>query len=287
MEHSTIELVNARFSCRIYLEQPIDESLRDALADHLRSASAGLFGSPVRLVLAAAAADDPKNLKGLGTYGFVKGATGFLLGAVGQGPRNLEDYGFVVEQAILRATDLGLGTCWLGGSFTKSTFAKRLGGLRSGEIMPAVVSLGYPGEDGSRRIKQREQGERRLSTSSLFFADQFGKPLPPSESDPFTQILEGVRMAPSASNKQPWRVVRCGKDWHFYLERTKGYGKGSALYTALRLADLQRVDMGIAMSHFALLANEAGFSGSWVLDEPDVGVLGRGVEYTATWRPIE
>ena len=91
-------------------------------------------------------------------------------------------------------------------------------------------------------------------------------------------------MAPSASNKQPWRIVRRGADWHFYLQRTKGYGKGSALFAVLRLADLQRVDLGIALCHFELAARELGLVGEWVLDEPDVGALDRSVQYTGTWR---
>ena len=80
-------------------------------------------------------------------------------------------------------------------------------------------------------------------------------------------MLEVVRWAPSASNKQPWRVVRGRKRWHFYLARTKGYGKG-LLTSLVKLADLQRVDMGIAMCHFELAAREAGIEGRWVTDRP-------------------
>jgi hypothetical protein len=106
----------------------------------------------------------------------------------------------------------------------------------------------------------------------------------PGEADGFAAVLEGVRMAPSASNKQPWRIVRTGADWHFYLQRTKGYGKGSPIFRLLRLTDLQRVDLGIALCHFELAAREAGLAGEWVLDEPDIGTLSPGVQYTATWR---
>jgi len=52
----------------------------------------------------------------------------------------------------------------------------------------------------------------------------------------------------------------------------------------LRLADLQRVDLGIALCHFELVARERGLPGRWLLDEPDLGPLGPGLEYTATWR---
>ncbi len=90
-------------------------------------------------------------------------------------------------------------------------------------------------------------------------------------------------MGPSATNKQPWRIVRGGDAWHFYLRRTKGYGKGSLAFKALRIADLQRVDMGIAMCHFELVAREAGLDGRWVVDDPGLDVPD-GVEYTATWR---
>ena len=231
----------------------------------------------------AAAPDDREALRRLGTYGFIKGATGFLVGAVRRAPHDLEDYGYLVEQAILFATDLELGTCWLGGTFTKGRFAARMGGLEPDEIMPAVVSLGYRGDDGTERIREREAGSRRLPASSLFFEERFGTPLALDPDDPFAAVLEGVRMAPSASNKQPWRVVRRGGDWHFFLERTKGYGKGSLLFGVLRLADLQRVDLGIALCHFELAAGELGLAGDGRSTSPTWGHSIR-VEYTATWR---
>ncbi len=96
-------------------------------------------------------------------------------------------------------------------------------------------------------------------------------------------------MAPSATNKQPWRIVRRGGDWHFYLQRSKAYGKGSAraslAFGLLRIADLQRVDLGIAMCHFDLVARELGLSGAPVVDGPaDSATLPPGAEYSATWR---
>ncbi|HSL95359.1 MAG TPA: nitroreductase family protein, partial [Thermoleophilia bacterium] len=107
----------------------------------------------------------------------------------------------------------------------------------------------------------------------------------------YARALEAVRMGPSATNKQPWRIVRGGavgdagggRDWHFLLRRTRGYGKGSLAFKALRIADLQRVDMGIALCHFELVAREAGLDGRWVVDDPGLDVPD-GVEYRATWR---
>jgi len=284
MPRPIADLINARYSCRTYRDEPLTPDQRTCLTGHLAAHTVGPFGSRARFALVAAAADDRAALKRLGTYGFIKGATGFLVGAVQHGPKDLEDYGYLVEQAILVATDLRLGTCWLGGTFTKGRFAARMCGLERDETMPAVVSLGAIGDDGTERIREREAGSRRLPAYSLFFEERWGEPLALDAGDPFAAVLEGVRMAPSASNKQPWRVVRRGGDWHFYLQRTKGYGKGSALFAVLRLADLQRVDLGIALCHFELAARELGLTGEWVLGEPEIGSLAQGVEYVATWQ---
>jgi hypothetical protein len=253
------------------------------LTDFMATQSTGPLGAEARFGLIAASLDDREALKRLGTYGFIKGATGFIVGAVQRAPNDLEDYGYLLEQVILYATGLGLGTCWLGGTFTRSTFVRRFGGLQRGETMPAVVSIGRIGDDGTERIREREEGSRRLPSSELFFEGRFGAPLALGDAGAYAPALEAVRMAPSATNKQPWRLVRSGASWHFYLHRSKHYGKGSALFTVLRLADLQRVDLGIALCHFELVARERGLDGSWLASDPGIPLPGKDVEYVATW----
>ena len=278
------DLIRARYSCRTYLDHPIASDAQRELAAFLGGQARGPLGSPTRFSLVAASPGDSQAISKLGTYGCIKGATGFIVGAVGAAEHDLEDFGYLLEESILFATGLGLGTCWLGGTFAKGSFVKRLGGFAGSESMPAVVSLGYPGEDGSPRIREREVGDRRLAAPSLFFEKQLGRPMTASQLAGLGPALEAVRMAPSASNKQPWRIVHRGRDWHFYLVRTKGYGKESALFSVLRLADMQRVDMGIAMCHLELAARELGLAGTWTFEEPGLGALETGVEYTATWR---
>ena len=51
----------------------------------------------------------------------------------------------------------------------------------------------------------------------------------------------------------------------------------------LSIADMQRVDMGIAMSHFELTANELGLKGAWAVRDPGIAVPDELTEYTATW----
>jgi nitroreductase len=277
------EIIGQRYSCRSYLDEPIQETHQQALKKILKTQQIGPLGTHARFELVTATQDDRQSLKGLGTYGFIKNPTGFIIGALEQGPKNLEDYGFLLEHAILAATDIGLGTCWLGGSFTKSSFAKKIS-LCNEETIPAVVSTGYNAEyKGNKEwIRRYMKANRRLTMEQLFFANTFSKSLTTEVAGLYTQPLEMVRWAPSASNKQPWRIVRIGNAWHFYLQRTKGYGKGTLLFSILRLADLQRVDMGIAMCHFELTARSLGLHGHWIVEDPKLKISGS-TEYTVTW----
>jgi hypothetical protein len=88
--------------------------------------------------------------------------------------------------------------------------------------------------------------------------------------------LEMIRLAPSASNKQPWRIIKTGDTFHFYLKRTPGYGKIS------KGVDLQLIDMGIAMSHFELSCQELGMKGHWVNLDPGIS-SSEIVDYCISW----
>lgn len=116
----------------------------------------------------------------------------------------------------------------------------------------------------------------------FFFQDSFASPLAREAAGPYTGPLEMVRLGPSASNKQPWRILRAGHDWHFYLQRTKGYRAGF-FQRILRLADIQRIDIGIAMCHFELAAREVGLQGEWVAHEPAIEKTGPLMEYIVSW----
>lgn len=286
MESTPItDIIQQRYSCRKYQTEPIDKNLQEEFQNYLDTLTKGPFGTPIRLKLTAATQEDNAALRGLGTYGFIKNATGFIIGAAEETDQMPEDYGYVVELAVLKATSLGLGTCWLGGTFTKSAFAKKINKQKN-EVIPAVIATGYAAKDSrsTDRLRQRIQADRRLPWSLLFFEGQFGSPLTESQAGEYQKALEMLRIGPSASNKQPWRVIRNGSKWHFYCQRTPGYGKGSTLFGLMRLVDLQRLDIGIGMSHFELTVREMGLDGEWVVRDPELSEDKMDRVYIATWQ---
>ena len=88
-----------------------------------------------------------------------------------------------------------------------------------------------------------------------------------------------VRLAPSAVNKQPWRVVISDNAAHFYLNRSKGFGHEGKL-------DMQMIDMGIALCHFVLTAKENSMEIQSVQHDPLLKTA-PGLEYILTYRLTE
>jgi hypothetical protein len=119
----------------------------------------------------------------------------------------------------------------------------------------------------------------RKSRDQLFFDGMFGAALSDAAAGPFLEPTEMVRLGPSASNRQPWRIVKekGAPVLHFFMRRSAGYGK------LVRTVDLQRIDMGIAMCHFELTAKELGLPGAWRISEPDIGPLPERTTYLVSW----
>lgn len=278
------EIIKQRYSCRAYTKAPIAAGQAGQLGMFIEPLRTGPLDAPFRFELVVATEQDQKALKGLGTYGLIKNPAGFIIGAAGQGEKNLEDFGYGMEAVILCATGLGLGTCWLGGNFTKHSFSQKIRAA-SEEIIPAVASIGCAAEQGRVRglLRRTAKSDTRLPWESLFFQSGFSTPLSQAKAGAYARPLEMLRLAPSASNRQPWRVIQDGSCFHFYLQRTPGYGRGSPAFVLLGLADLQRVDIGIAMCHFELTAKEIGLEGKWEVHKPALQKPGDTIEYVVTW----
>ncbi len=286
-----LDTINERHSVRFYQPEPIAYETQSALAANLAALQRGPLGSKTRFSLAVANDEERAALRGLGTYGFIRNPTGFIIGAVEVNDHALEDFGYMMETAVLHATALGLGTCWLGGSFTQSSFASKID-KQDHEIIPAVAAAGYAMPQVRERdlLRRAARSETRLPWEDLFFDGSFRQPLTiprAVQAGDYARALEMVRLAPSASNKQPWRIVKDGDRWHFYCQRTPGYGQGSWYFTLLRLADLQRLDVGIAMCHFALSLQELGLQGSWGVSDPGLEPVNTKTLYIATWNADE
>jgi len=233
---------------------------RDALIAYLSRVGRGPFGGRVRLGLVAAAEKDAAVLKGPGDLRTIHGARAFLVGAVQRpGPMDMEDFGFALSASSLRHIPRLEPVGWERPS--RAPVSSRAS-APGGEVMPAVSPVGYAAADRTAvdRVTRAGRGPRTASPGpELFFDGDFGSPLRARTAGPYAEVLEMVRLGPSASNRQPWRLVRDGGGYHLISSGGRALIKPSAP----RWQDLQRLDMGIAMCHFELTAREAGLVGKW------------------------
>jgi len=282
---SMIEAINKRVSVRSYTGRSIEQSKMQKLINLLESTNEGPFGNKTRFSLIDFSEMEKNETSSLGTYGFIRGAKLFIVGAVKygfgemDGARALVDLGYCFERVILTATNLGLGTCWLGGTFKRANFAKRMN-VSEDEIVPAISPIGYARDRRSIReiaVRRFANSDRRKPWEELFFEGDMNTPLSKESAGAYAVPLECVRLGPSASNKQPWRVVYQKQHgaFHFYLKRNWGYDKLNGI-------DLQLVDMGISMCHFELSAREKGLTGTWEVAKPDVHI--GDAEYIVSWK---
>lgn len=173
----------------------------------------------------------------------ISGEDLYVLAKVANGPYAEEAFGYSFEKFVLYAWTLGIGTTWIGGTFKRDVFEKAAD-KKENELMLCASPLGYISKKMSLKEMAMRKGVRadhRLPASQLFFDQKFGAPLTETGKT-LQEALEMVRLAPSAVNKQPWRIVKAGNSYHFYIEHAKGYNNGSF--------DIQKIDMGIALCHF-------------------------------------
>ena len=265
------DVISTRISRRRFDGRPVPAELREQLEVFCDGANApagepdsapvrpGAVTAPARVCLV----DDPAQLLFTGLIGGYGKVTGTPLSAafVGRAPAgdDVPDdvqaaVGYLGEGFVLEATRLGLGTCWIAGSFDHAG-AGKLVHLEPGEQVIAVTPLGYP-------TRQQAGGERLLRTMVKASARLSVEKLAPGIVDGgwpqwAVSAVQAARLAPSGANRQPWRFRLEGDD--LVMERAE-----KLYWTA-------PIDFGIARLHVELGAQHEGVSGSWtMLPEPDV-----------------
>jgi nitroreductase len=241
-----IDAIQNRRSVRTYQKKQLNESDEKHVISLIKEINQmkGPFGHKIKLAYHPNAYVDNDAPIKIGTYGFVKHAPAFISGVVTHNFKGLIDFGYLFEYLILRLTELNLGTVWLAGTFNRKAF-KQL--IEQEEIIPAITPVGYENEEQStieKIIRRRSKGDDRNPFESMFFVEDFKTTLTYGENR-VSHVLELLRVAPSASNKQPWRILLKDDAFHLYLARTPNYAK-------ILNFDIQALDMGIALCHLTL-----------------------------------
>ena len=265
-----MDIILERTSNRTYSGQPLEKDLRKKVLNILENldyeSPFSDFTRKARFELVSVPEFDPNEKKKLGTYGLIKGAQDFVVGAIEKSEFAREHYGYLMELIILAATDIGLGTCWIGGFFNRGLFSAKIN-RTSDEIVPAITPIGITAQRTVREklIRSFAKANKRLPWEQLFFEGNFTNPLTKEKAGEYSKLIEMIQIGPSAGNKQPWRIIKALNKhiFHFYTTNPKD-GR------FLRYSNFRPLDIGIAVNHFDLSAKELGIKGKWIFKNPQI-----------------
>lgn len=230
--HDLVKAISERHSSRKYLGTPLeDENIR--FLNELINECNKKSGLCIQLIL-----NDEAAFKGFSkSYGMFSGVSHYLA-LVGKtnDPYLKEKCGYYGERIVLEATLLGLGTCWVGGTFSKKDCPVL---QKSDETFVCVIVIGNCESELSLKEKFIHQITHRKTKRLEDFYE--------SDTDVpkwFTRGVVAVKVAPSALNKQPVK-------FH--------YLNNEVTCTVQKYDSYEAIDMGIAKIHFEVAAN----NGHW------------------------
>jgi nitroreductase len=259
--------IKTRHSVRRYEQRPVPRHMVDQVIAAGQSAVPLRPAIKVRWHVVWDGAAMAQQLEGhIGIYGMFTTAPHYIIAVSDEHPNYMENMGFRMEQLILTATTLGLGTCWIGGMFTENRLTRFVPDLAHGERIIALTPLGYPDTTEAAYIAQQllRWGNDYLGTRKPLSetVSQYIWNIPwTGEDEALNDILEQTRLAPSWGNIQPWHFVVDDRWILATVDHTPQRGnlrEGKPYY---------RLDGGIAMCHFHLAAQARGWSQQWHIPE--------------------
>lgn len=252
------EVIKRRISNRTYEERSLTGEDKKKLLE-FNSTLINPFGVEVKVqyISKEKGADDVQ----LGTYGTIKGAKDFLAITVKDQPYAMEAIGYQFENLVLYATAMGIGTVWLAGTFKRKDFINAIE-IGEDDLFPCICPLGYPAQKQSflEKITKASLGsKKRKDWDKLFFLEDFTKALTKADAGIYEDALEMLRLAPSATNSQPWAVVKEGNKFHFFCNYKNTLNDD--------VKKIKHIDIGIALSHFHQTAMSKGLNGNLQIED--------------------
>lgn len=165
------------------------------------------------------------------SYGMFNGVKTLIVLSGKKDDENLEEkIGYYGEKIVLKATEMELGTCWVGGSFDRTSSVFK---IKEDNKLICVITVGNVEE-----VSFKEKVIYKMVHHSTKPLEKFYEA---DESVPgwFTKGIEAVQKAPSALNKQPVKFK---------------YENGIVTASVDDSQEYRLIDLGIAKCHFEIAA---------------------------------
>ena len=210
-------IIKERHSVRSYLNKKIEDEKVDQLNNLINE-----INEKEKLNIQLILNDSDVFDKYILHYGRLKNCKNYIA-LIGKNNNSLEEkVGYFGEKIVLKAQELGLNTCWVAGTYKKSSISAI---INDGEKLVCIIAIGY----GETNGKERKSKKIDDVTSSINYPEWFKKG------------LEFALLAPTAMNKQKFKIDYLDD----YSVKAKP-GKGR----------MTKIDLGIVKYHFELGADK-------------------------------
>ena len=206
------EMISRRRSVRSYLPEPVDEAmLADIQAFMAELGPLFPFATPEARIIPTKDAAFIQKWRNPQFLAFYAPKT----------DEGLMNVGFMYQQLDLFLQSRGLGSCWVGLGTPVDTIHKPPEGMK----LAVMMAFGHP-DDAPERSAESDFKRRKMADVTDVPDDR----------------LEAARLAPSATNSQPWAFLHEGDTIHVYREKlslikTRTHGR------------MNLIDMGIMLAH--------------------------------------
>ena len=193
----------------------------------------------------------------VGGYGKLLSPPHYLVPSMTGNSFALADLGFCTERLVLHLTSLDAGTCYVG-TIGQEEKVRNHFQLDAAARVGALVAFGRPAKGVGRAInsliRKGVGATNKLPAEKIFFMDTFNNPGTPSTD--LAPIIEAARLAPSAVNAQPWRLLWTEDQLFLFVTQT------NSRYPASKI-DYRLYDGGICMANISVALEAIGQAATW------------------------
>ncbi len=240
------EFITKRKSIRKYDLTPLDQDTLGSITSYMHTVKP-LYDS-IQVDMKLVSQNDVNNLLSIN-------APHYIIVSSEKKEGYLTHVGFMLQQVDLFLSSIGIGSCWLGmGKPSKSI-------LTTSELEFVIVLALGKSKEPLHRMNISEFKRKPIEAISNVHEED--------------SLLSAVRLAPSATNSQPWYFIRSGDRFHAYCIKNN-------MVKAILYEKMNKIDMGIAICHLWLAAVHTHKNMKCIQDMQAQGTLLSGYTYLTT-----
>lgn len=264
------KLIEETYSVRDYSEKPISENLKNEIISYFPN-SKNLLENIKTDIKILNNSEVYNALNGKAGYnGIMINAPHYIIIYSEKADNYIENSGYRASDIILKATDLGLNTCFI--TISDREEISKILNIPEGMEITALIALGYKDKDLKNVSNDTKAGGNyskanvniadnapsyRKDLEELVFSESFGNSATLDElmNIGIFEPLRTVLFAPSALNSQPWRFILKGGKVFIAVEdtlQTSSYD--------------EKISLGALMHYFQSVFETDFFGLKWTFD---------------------